>query len=48
MTYLNALEAELGHSDLIRSISLMQWNLKVQVTPNYFLGMALYVYVLIR
>ena len=47
MTYLNASEAELGHSDLIRNISLMQWNLKVQVTPNYSLGMALYVYVLI-
>ena len=47
ITYLNASEAELDYSYLIRNILLMQWNLKVQVTPNYFLEMALYVYVLI-
>ena len=44
----NAWEAELGHSDLIRDILLMQWNLKVQPIPNYSLGMALQVYILIR
>ena len=27
-----ALEAELGHNDLIRNISPIQWNLKVQPT----------------
>ena len=34
---LKALEAELDHNDLIRDISLMQWNLKVQHIPNYSL-----------
>ena len=40
-----ALEAELGHNDLIRNILPMQWNLKVQPTSNYSLGMALQVYI---
>ena len=39
-----ALETELGHVDLIRNISLMQWNLEVQLTSNYSLEMALEVY----
>ena len=39
-----ALEVELGHIDLIRNISLMQWNLEVQPTSNYSLGMAPQVY----
>ena len=43
-----ALEVELGHNDLIRDISLMQWNLKVQLIPNYSLGMALQVYIQFR
>ena len=47
MTY-NAWQVELGHNDLIGNILPMQWNLKVQLTPNYSLGMALQVYVLIR
>ena len=29
---------ELGYTDLIRNISLMQWNLEVQPTSTYFLG----------
>ena len=33
-----ALEAELGHNDLIRNISPMQQNLKVQPTSNYSMG----------
>ena len=40
-----ALELELGHVDLIRNFSLMQWNLEVQLTSNYSLGMALHDYV---
>ena len=36
-----ALEADLGHIDLIRNFLLMQWNLEVQPTSNYSLGMAL-------
>ena len=43
-----ALEVELGHNDLIRDILHMQWNLKVQHIPNYSLGMALQVYILIK
>ena len=31
---------ELGHVNLIRNISLMWWNLEVQPTSNYSLGMA--------
>ena len=38
-----ALEVKLGHSDLIRNILPMQWNLEVQPTSNYSLGMALHV-----
>ena len=45
---LKALEPELGHSDLIRDILPMQWNLKVQHISNYFLGMALQVYIQFR
>ena len=48
MTYLSTDKVELGHNDLISNISLMQWNLRVQIVPNYFLGMALHVSVLIR
>ena len=36
-----ALEVELGHTDLIRNFSFMQWNLEVQPTSNYSLEMAL-------
>ena len=36
---------KLGHIDLIRNISPMQWNMEVQPTSNYSLGMALQVYV---
>ena len=43
-----ALKVELGHIDLIRNISPMQWNMKVQPTSKYFLGMALQVYLEIR
>ena len=37
----NARKVELGHNDLIRDTLPMQWNLKVQLTPNYSLEMAL-------
>ena len=40
-----ALEAKLGHIDLIRNISPMQWNMEVQPTSDYSLGMALQVYI---
>ena len=40
-----ALEVKLGHLDLIRNISPIQWNIEVQPTSNYSLGMALQVYV---
>ena len=40
-----ALEVKLGHIDLIRNIWPMQWNMEVQPTSNYFLGMALQVYI---
>ena len=43
-----ALEAELGHNDLIRNISPMQWNLKVQPISNYSLEIGLQVYIKIR
>ena len=43
-----ALEVELDHIDLIRNILPMQWNMKVQPTSKYFLGMALQVYLQIR
>ena len=43
-----ALLMEIGHIDLIRNISLMQWNRKVQLTSKYSLGMALQVYLGIR
>ena len=33
---LGALEVELGHIDLIRNILLMQWNMEVKPTSNYF------------
>ena len=39
------LEAKLGHINLIRNILPMQWNMEVQPTSNYFLEMALQVYV---
>ena len=40
-----ALEVELDHNNLIKNISPMQWNLKVQLTSIYFLEMALQVYI---
>ena len=40
-----ALKAKLGHINLIRNISPMQWNMEVQLTSNYFLGMALHIYI---
>ena len=43
-----ALQVELGHIDLIRNISPMQWNRKVQLTSKYSLEMALQVYLEIR
>ena len=43
-----ALEAALGHADLIRNSSLMQWNMEVQDTSNYSLGMCLHGYIEIR
>ena len=49
MTYLKALEAELGYSDLIRNISLMQLESEGPILHQIIpLGMALHVYVLIR
>ena len=36
---------KLGHVDLIRNILPMHWNMEVQSTSNYSLGMALQVYV---
>ena len=33
-----ALEVKFGHSDLIRNILPMQWNMEVQPTSNYSLG----------
>ena len=43
-----ALQAKLGHLDLIRNILPMQWNWKVQLTSKYSLGMALHIYLEIR
>ena len=43
-----ALEAKLGYIDLIRNVSPMQWNMEVQPTSNYSLGMALQVDIKIR
>ena len=43
-----ALQARLYHIDLIRNILPMQWNMKVQLTSKYSLGMALQVYLKIR
>ena len=43
-----ALKMKLDHADLIRNILLMQWNLEVQPTSNYSLGMALQDYIGIR
>ena len=43
-----ALQAEIGHIDLIRNISPMPWNSKVQLTSKYSLQMALQVYLKIR
>ena len=40
MTYLGALEAYLGHTDIIRISWHMQWNMEVLNTPNYSLGRA--------
>ena len=37
-----ALQAKLDHINLIRNISPMQWNRKVQLTSKYSLGMALH------
>ena len=43
-----ALEVEWGNSDLIRNFSLIQWDLEVQPTSNYFLEMCLQEYIRIR
>ena len=43
-----ALQVELGPVDLIRNISPMWWNRKVQLTSKYSLGMALQVCLEIR
>ena len=43
-----ALEAQLGHADLIRNFLLMQWNLEVQPTSNYSLAVPLQDYIRIR
>ena len=43
-----ALEAELGHADLIRNSLLMQLSIEVQYTSNYFLRMSLEEYIRIR
>ena len=32
------LDVELGHADLIRNFLLIQWNIKVQPTSHYSLG----------
>ena len=40
-----ALEVKLSHINLIRNILPMQWNMEVQPTSNYFLEMALQVYI---
>ena len=45
---IGALEVKLGHIDLIRNISHMQWNMEVQPTSNCSLEMALQVYTKIR
>ena len=42
------LEVEIGHTDLIRNFLLMQWNMEVQLTSNYSLGMGLQDYIGIR
>ena len=43
-----ALEVELGHANLIRISSLMQWYMEVEYTSNYFFGMGLQEYIRIR
>ena len=43
-----ALQAKLGHIDLIRNILPMWWNRKVQLTSKYSLWMTLQVYLEIR
>ena len=48
MTYLKLWEVELGHTNLIRNSLLMQWNMEVQDTSNYFLDMGLQEYIKIR
>ena len=45
MTYLSIVRRKLGHIDLIRNISPMQWNMEVQPTSNYSLEMVIQVYV---
>ena len=42
------LEVEAGNTDLINNFSLMQWNMEVQDTSNYFLTMGLQEYIKIR
>ena len=39
------LVAKLSHSNLIRNISPMWKNMEVQLTSNYFLGVALQIYI---
>ena len=45
---LEALQAKLDHTNLIRNILPMQWNRKVQLTTKYSLEMVLYIYLEIR
>ena len=45
---LETVELKLGHSNLIRNILPMQWDIEIQPTSNYFLEMALHVYIKIR
>ena len=45
---LRALEVELGHINPIRISLIMQWNMEVQYTSNYFLAMDLQEYIGIR
>ena len=43
-----AMEVELDHIDLIRNSSCMQWNMEVQDTSNYSLGIGIQEYIEIR
>ena len=43
-----AVQVEFGYTNLIRISSLMQWNMGIQYTSNYSLGMDLEEYIKIR